>query len=330
MVKKEKNQVEWYNEPSAITNVILGLIIVIILLSQSFAIKNELSAASILSSILSHNSIYLLVSIYFIFLKTKVGKKYFNFLNIFLMLIYLLTSFTSLLTVLQSFTLGSIMSLCIHLFIVLYLVHTFFRGTRIWKDYKLSKSPFNEFTNDSYFYVIVILGVILLAVNLIMTTSFDGTILALLDCSFTILFARYVYLYWEYLDEKKIDVKKSGNFNKVVDKVDDEVKEKFDNVKDFINDTSDKLSDKLDDVIDAEKVSKAFNDATDKVTEIGSSVKKEVEEFINENKEIDEKFDKEVNKMKEKVVEFGKNVKEKVEELDIDDKKNKDNVGGDK
>ena len=41
MVKNEKKQVEWYNEPSAITNVILGLIIVIILLSQSFAIKNK-------------------------------------------------------------------------------------------------------------------------------------------------------------------------------------------------------------------------------------------------------------------------------------------------
>ena len=225
------------------------------------------------------------------------------------------------------------MSLCIHLFIVLYLVHTFFRGTRIWKDYKLNKSPFNEFTNDSYFYVVVILGVILLAVNLIMTTSFDGTILALLDCSFTILFARYIYLYWQYLDEKKIDIKKSGNFNKVVDKVDDEVKEKFDEVKDFINNTSDKISDKIDDVIDAEKISKAFNEATDKVAEIGNSVKKEVEELIVENREIDEKFDKEVNKMKEKVVEFGKNVKENVEELDSDDKKiknKKEDVDGDK
>ena len=220
-VEKNEKKVEWYNEPSMVTSILIGLIVVIILLSQSFAIKNELSAMSILSSILSHNSVYLLVCVYFIFLKTKLGKKYFNYLNIFLILIYLLTSFTSLLTVFQSFNLVSIISLCIQLFIVLYLVHTFFRGTRIWNDFKLNKSPFNEFTNEGYFYTIVILAVILLAVNLIMTTSFDGTVLALLDCSFNVLFARYIYLYWNFLDYKKIDIKNSGNFDKVVDKVED-------------------------------------------------------------------------------------------------------------
>lgn len=318
MVKKEKKQVEWYNNPSIVTDSILGLIVVIILLSQSFAIKNDLSTASILSSILSHNSIYLLVCIYFIFLKTNFGKKYFNFLNVFLMLIYLLTSLISLLTVLQSINLSSIMSLFIHLFIVLYLVHTFFRGTRIWRDCKLNKSPFNEFTNDGYFYVVVILGVILLAVNLIMTTSFDGTVLALLDCLFTILFARYIYLYWQYLDDKKIDCKNSGNFDKVVNKVEDEVRETVSDVKDLIIDTSNIISDKFNDVIDSDKVSKAFNDATDKVSEFGDSVKDKVEELV-----IDKKNDEKVDNVKEKVVEFGKNVKEKIEELELDEKKSK-------
>ena len=83
-MEKNEKKVEWYNEPSMVTSILIGLIVVIILLSQSFAIKNELSAMSILSSILSHNSVYLLVCVYFIFLKTKLGKKYFNYLNIFL------------------------------------------------------------------------------------------------------------------------------------------------------------------------------------------------------------------------------------------------------
>ena len=48
-----------------------------------------------------------------------------------------------------------------------------------------------------------ILGVILLAINLIMTTSFHGTVLSLLDCSFTYLFARYIYLYKKYEDSKR-------------------------------------------------------------------------------------------------------------------------------
>ena len=49
---------------------------------QAFAIKNDLSALSILSSILTHNSIYLCVCLYFIALKTKFGKKYFDYLNV--------------------------------------------------------------------------------------------------------------------------------------------------------------------------------------------------------------------------------------------------------
>ena len=154
------------------------------------------------------------------------------------------------------------MSLFIHVFIVLYLVHTFFRGTRIWKEFKLSKSPFNEFSNEGYFYTVVILGVILLAINLIMTTSFHGTVLSLLDCSFTYLFARYIYLYYQYLDLKKIDCKNTGNFDKITDTVVDEVKEKVEDIKEVM----DKVSDKFEEPV--EKLSEAVNKVEDKVEDI--------------------------------------------------------------
>ena len=78
MDKSVKKRVEWYNDASTITTGLIGLIIITILLSQSFAIKNGLSAVEILSSILTHNSIYLCVCLYFIALKTKFGKKYFD------------------------------------------------------------------------------------------------------------------------------------------------------------------------------------------------------------------------------------------------------------
>lgn len=324
-MEKNEKKIEWYNEPSKLTSFLIGLIVIIILLSQSFAIKNELSATSILSSILSHNSVYLLVCIYFILLKTKFGKKYFNYLSIFLMLIYLLTSFTSLLTVLQSFNLASIMSLCIHLFIVLYLVHTFFRGTRIWKDFKLSKSPFNEFSNDGYFYTVVILSVILLAVNLIMTTSFDGTVLALLDCLFTILFVRYIYLYWRYLDEKKIDCKNTGNFDKVVDKVEDEVKEAVEEVKDIVENTSEVISEKFDDVVDVEKISEVFNEATDKIAEFGNGIKEKVEDIVDDNKIDDVK-----DAVEEKVDDIKENIEEIVRKKKKRRKKKNNSEKGDK
>ena len=86
MDKSVKKRVEWYNDASTITTGVIGLIIITILLSQSFAIKNGLSAVDILSSILTHNSTYLCVCLYFIALKTKFGKKYFDHLNLILIL----------------------------------------------------------------------------------------------------------------------------------------------------------------------------------------------------------------------------------------------------
>ena len=310
MDKNVKKRVEWYNDASTITTCLIGLIIITILLSQSFAIKNGLSAADILSSILTHNSIYLCVCLYFIALKTKFGKKYFDHLNLILILFYLFTTFTSFLTVFQSFNLDSLMSLFIHVFIVLYLVHTFFRGTRIWKEFKLSKSPFNEFSNEGYFYTVVILGVILLAINLIMTTSFHGTVLSLLDCSFTYLFARYIYLYWQYLDLKKIDSKNTGNFDTITDTVVEEVKETLDEVKEVM----DKVSDKFEEPV--EKLSEAVNKVEDKVENFTDNVKESVEEFMSDMgfEEAKEKIEDKVEEVKESVEEKVDDIKEVIDE----------------
>ena len=323
MDKSVKKRVEWYNDASTITTGLIGLIIITILLSQSFAIKNGLSAVEILSSILTHNSIYLCVCLYFIALKTKFGKKYFDHLNVVLILFYLFTTFTSFLTVFQSFNLDSLMSLFIHVFIVLYLVHTFFRGTRIWKEFKLSKSPFNEFSNEGYFYTVIILGVILLAINLIMTTSFHGTVLSLLDCSFTYLFARYIYLYWQFLDMKKIDCKNTGNFDKITDTVVEEVKEKVEDVKEVL----DKVSDKFEEPV--EKLSAAVNKVEDKVEEFTEEVKEKVEELkidekIDKVKDsvegfmIDMGFDDDIEKAKEKVEDVKETALDKVESIYAD------------
>lgn len=310
MDKSVKKRVEWYNDASTITTGVIGLIIITILLSQSFAIKNGLSAVDILSSILTHNSTYLCVCLYFIALKTKFGKKYFDHLNLILILFYLFTTFTSFLTVFQSFNLDSLMSLFIHVFIVLYLVHTFFRGTRIWKEFKLSKSPFNEFSNEGYFYTVVILGVILLAINLIMTTSFHGTVLSLLDCSFTYLFARYIYLYWQYLDLKKIDSKNTGNFDKITDTVVEEVKETLDEVKEVM----DKVSDKFEEPV--EKLSVAVNKVEDKVEDFTDNVKESVEEFMSDMgfEEAKEKIEDKVEEVKESVEEKVDDIKEVIDE----------------
>lgn len=297
--KKSENVVEWYDNPNLITSLLIGLIALIILLSQSFAINSSMSTVYILKNILNHNSIYLLMLVYFIMVKTSIGKKYFNFLNLFLILLYLITTITSLLTIFQSFIFSALLSLALHLILIVYLVHTFLRDTRIWKEANLNKSPFNEITNNGYFYSIMVVSVILLAVNLISSVSFNGTILTLLDCAYMILFARYVFLYREFLDTNKKDSNNEGNFDKYIEKAQE-------TVNDFIekNDLDDKLNEVKGMVVDT------TNSVKTKVSEVSHDVKDKVVDFVEDN-ELDDKF----NELKDKVVDTASDVKKKAEEV---------------
>lgn len=201
-MEKKKNKVLWYDNSNIITSAIIGLIIFIIILSQSFAVNNELSTILIFRDIINHNINYILILIYFIFLKFSFGKKYFNYLNVFLSLLYLIFTITSFLSVFQSISIINILSLAIKVILFIYLIHTMFIDTRYYKECKLNKSPFNEFSNEDYFCALSVLAVVLFLFNLFIIKSYDGAIISLLDTVYVILLARYIYLYKDYLDLK--------------------------------------------------------------------------------------------------------------------------------
>lgn len=265
-IDKKEQEFSWFDDPGIVTNIIIALIAIIIILSQSFAVNSGLGTMDILKSIVNHNSIYLITLVYFVALKTYTGKKYFNFLNLFLIILYLITSITSLLTIFQSFSLIPLMKFALQVVLLIYLVHTLFRRTRVWKEYKLAKSPFNEIKNDSYFYTVVILSVIILSLNLIFTTSFDGTVLAILDCVYMVFFARYIFLYGVYLDQKEKKTDTKTDFNELKDKalnVMDEVVSKTEEVvseiKEKTEDVTNELKEKIEDVVDDIKEEKEKN-----------------------------------------------------------------------
>lgn len=214
---KQKKVEKWYDNGYIITSSIIAVIFLIIISSQSFA-NGELSFA-FFSSVINYNSIYLLVLVYFLLLSFPFGKKYFNYLNIFLMFIYFILSVTSFLSVVQSFSLTAVLKFILVFFLFIYMSHVLLRGTRFWKEFHLSSSPFNELTNDGAFYAIVVISVFLLAVNLINTVVIRGVVIAILDTFYYLLLGRYIYLYREYLDHEKIDTNNEGNFNEVRGKV---------------------------------------------------------------------------------------------------------------
>ena len=271
-LEKKKTEIEWYDNPGIVTNVIIALIAVIIILSQSFAINNNLSTQEILRSIINHNSVYLIVLVYFVALKTKIGKRYFDFLNVFLILLYFITGVTSILTVFQSFSLETLISCAMHLVLFIYLFHTFFRRTRVWREFHLTKSPFNEIKNDAYFYSITVLVVLLLAIDLIATTTFDGTVLALFDAIYMVLFARYVYLYGCFLDNKEKKINPTTSIEEIKEKV-EEVKERLDDVVDDIQDKVEGVVKEVTDDDSKKKKKKKSSKTVTKKTEKGKTKK---------------------------------------------------------
>ena len=295
MSKKEQEKeqkLKWYDNGDTVTSAIIGIILAIIICSQSLA-NGEFTLA-LFSSVINHNSIYLLVLIYFILIKFSVGKKYFNYLNVFLIFIYFIAAVTSLLTVIQSFSLTPALTFIMNFIVLLYLIHTLFRDTVIWTDFHLSKSPFNELTNEWFFYAMFVVSIILLAVNLISTVVVSGVVVAVLDTIYFILFGRYIYLYREFLDRKKIHIDNEGNFDEVRGKVQE--------------------------VLDK-------TDIDDKIVEGYKGVKEKVTTFVEENK-LDEK----AKNMKDKIVETSNDVGNKVKEAistKTEEKKKKTTKKGD-
>ena len=51
----------WYDNPNIVTNLIIGLIAIIVILSQSFAINNNLTTGEILRNIINHKKYFFFV-----------------------------------------------------------------------------------------------------------------------------------------------------------------------------------------------------------------------------------------------------------------------------
>ena len=306
MENKKENEIKkegLFDNANKLVNLIIVLILIIILLSQTWAINGNLSTNMVIRSILNHNSFYFLLLIYFLGVKLYIGKMYFNYLNLFLMVLYLINTVTSIFTLVQTFTLNSLLLVLINIVIFIYLFHTMLRGTRVWKDYKLKNSPFNEISNDWYYNFLFIVPTILFIVNLISAVSLSGCALYLLDYIYILLFARYIYLYREFLDSKSINSKNKGN---------------FDDIKVMISDKADEFKDKVDGFVEENKIDEKIDKVKDKVIDTTNDIKDKVDDFIEDNK-IDEKLDK----AKDKVVDTTMDIRDVVEDLIDDEGKEK-------
>ena len=299
-MKNDKHNLKWYDNAKTITSLIIVTIILIFICSQSIAVGVN-NSFKIFSSVINHNTSYLLILIYFISIRTKFGKRYFNYFNLFLIFIYFILSVTSFLTIIQSFSFNTIIEFVLNIVILIYLFHTMFRDTRIWKEYKLGDSPFNEVPNDYFFSTILILITISLIINLVSTVVLSGLIISILDAIYVGLLSRYIFLYREYLDQNKLDINNKGNF----DSIKNEVSQNIDEFKKNLDDFKDNIKEKTDDIIEKYDLDEKIDNTKDKLVESSSIIKEKTEEVIDKTdlnkKKSNIKKNNSVNNKKEKV-----------------------------
>lgn len=284
-MNSNKNDLKWHEDGGMITTLIIAVVVITIIVSQSFAVGGSLIS---FSSIINHNSLYLFILIYFGLLCFPVGKRYFNYLNVFLVFIYLICGITSFLTLLHSFGLNTIINFLINVVLFIYLSHTMFRGTTIWKNFNLKYSPFNEISNDGYFLTIVVLLVISLIVNLISTVVVSGLFLSILDTLYLLLFSRYIYLYRDYLDFNQLDSDFESNYDikEHIDKIGEKIEKT--NIDDVLSSVSDKIVNVTEDVISKKSNKKSSDSVKKRKTTTGtksssSKVRKSVSKKKGEN-----------------------------------------------
>ena len=293
MKTDDKKIVKWYDNAGIISTLIIVVILMMLISSQSFAVVGN-NSFRIFSSVINYNTSYLLILIYFVAIKTHFGKRLFNYFNVFLIFIYLLLSITSFLTIIQSFSFNTIFIFLENIVLLIYLFHTMFRDTKIWKEFKLGDSPFNEISNDYYFATVLTLVTFNLIINLISTVVISGLVVSIFDAIYVVLLSRYIYLYREYLDENRLDINNKGNFDSIKESLNQDINE----IKQSINDVTDNIKDKTSEFIEKHDIDDKIDGVKDKIKETGDSIKNKTDEFI-EKHDIDDKIDGVKDKIKE-------------------------------
>ena len=271
---KDKKDIKWYNSANMITTLIIIVIGLIIICTQSFAM-GKYSSFELFTSIINHNSVYLFILIYFILLKFYIGKRYFNYLSVLIIFTYFITTITSFLTLIQAFSLNTSLDFILNFFILIYLLHSLLKDTRIWREFYFCNSPFNELSNEFMFYTIIVFTIFLLAVNLINTIIMSGVVISILDTIYILLLDRYIYLYRKYLEDKKhIGGDEKVNF--------DDIKKKLNEVDKKVSKELDDFGKRVNDYVKENEIDKKIDKAKDTVVKTTKDVGKQIGEGVKE------------------------------------------------
>ena len=106
MLEGKKNK-EWYDNSRIISLLAIISSLIVVGIGQSLTIKMGFSTGGVFSNRLNANFMYLIMALYFALINFKIGKKYFNYLNLGIIILHGIIGVTSIFTVIQLSSSGS-------------------------------------------------------------------------------------------------------------------------------------------------------------------------------------------------------------------------------
>ena len=122
---------------------------------------------------------------------------------------------------------------------------------------------------------------------MISTVVINGVVVSILDSLYYILLGRFIFLYREYLDKKKLDSNNDGNFDEVREKL-QEVLDKTDIDDKIVNGVKD-IHDKIDNFVSTNEIDKKIDNVKGIVLDVSSNITDKVVGMVNNKDNLKEK-----------------------------------------
>ncbi len=194
-VDKGVKNILFLNDPSKITN---GIIVSLLLYMLISIIYNYISDLGLLDLFGKH-FFYILLTLYFILLKTKFGKESFSYMNVILAILLGIKALGSFFNLLTTFNFETLLSLFVYGFFFLYFINAFFY------KYLEKINKIKNINNKISFYLlcsILFILYLLLLIKYIKVYSVVKIIGMIIECIILVFFARYIYLYKNFREMK--------------------------------------------------------------------------------------------------------------------------------
>ena len=197
------NNIALFKDPYKLSNLALVGLLVYIIISIMYNYISDLG----LLDLIKNDFFYLILTAYFILIKTKVGKKYFSYMNIALAAVLTFNFVASFFNILTTFNFTTVFSLVVDFLLCGYFINSFF--------YKYTKKLdlLKKFNNTLIFYV---LSLVLIVLYFMLCFKYYGEVHIIkmigyiLQLLILIILSRYIYLYKKASDSKSnfLDMKK--------------------------------------------------------------------------------------------------------------------------